>query len=206
MVRMKSYAVASAALGVFLAACDRPSKQPELNAQPAPPVASTDTGGAATNGATPPAGKASVDTGAANRQPSVVTGAANRPPSIVNRSSRAPQPGSTLLGVYTAEQATEGYDVYLGNCNSCHAGLGNHAGAVFRATWGDRSLADMFYYIAENMPKSAPGSLSAEDNVRVMAYLLKVNEMPAGKVALPTDPAELEKLWFDTTTVTKKND
>jgi mono/diheme cytochrome c family protein len=109
------------------------------------------------------------------------------------------EPGSTRLGVYTDAQASEGYDVYLGMCNSCHAGLGNHSGDVFKQRWGDRALSDLFDYITEYMPKNDPGSLSPEDNVRVMAYLLKVNGMPAGKVALPTDRAALEQLWMDTT-------
>lgn len=184
MGRMQSMAFAGVAVAVFAAGCDRPAKQPEVPAQPAPPIASPDTTGPASNRQLSPVSRSSPDS--------------SRQSPIVNRPS--PEPGSTRLGVYTAAQAAEGYDVYLGMCNSCHAGLGNHAGEVFRERWGDRSLADMFNYMSEFMPKSDPGSLSPEDNVRVMAYLLKVNGMPAGKTPLPTDYAALERLWFDTTT------
>ncbi|HKS06150.1 MAG TPA: c-type cytochrome [Gemmatimonadaceae bacterium] len=112
-------------------------------------------------------------------------------------------PGSTRLGVYTAAQAAEGYDVYLGMCNSCHAGLGNHSGEIFKQRWGDRALSELFDYMSEYMPKNDPGSLSPEDNARVIAYLLKVNGMPAGKTALPTDHAALERLWMDTVSTKK---
>ena len=149
--------------------------------------------------------RAPVDTTSAKRDSTPPTPATRSPvpETSTARTVSKIEPGSTRLGVYTAEQAAEGYDVYLGMCNSCHAGLGNHSGEVFKVRWGDRSLVDLFDYMAEFMPKSDPGSLSPEDNVRVMAYLLKVNGMPAGKVALPTDRAALEQLWMDTASTRK---
>lgn len=132
-------------------------------------------------------------------QPAPPPAAKSAAPPTVNKI----EPGSTRLGVYTVAQAAEGYDVYLGMCNSCHAGLGNHSGEIFKQRWGDRSLTDLFDYMSEYMPKNDPGSLSPEDNVRVIAYLLKVNGMPAGKTALPTDYEALRQLWMDTTSTKK---
>jgi hypothetical protein len=86
-------------------------------------------------------------------------------------------------------------------CKSCHAGLGNHAGPVFREHWGGQPLSELYYYIQYNMPKNDPGSLSMEDNVRVMAYLLQLNGIPAGNSALPADTLALAKIWLDTSVV-----
>jgi hypothetical protein len=108
---------------------------------------------------------------------------------------------STNTGVYTNAQADEGFDVYAGMCQSCHAGLGNHVGQVFREKWGGYPLSELYNYIAYNMPKNDPGSLSVEDNIRVLAYLLRLNRIPAGTVPLPKDPLALDKILLDTTVV-----
>lgn len=106
---------------------------------------------------------------------------------------------STLGGVYTAEQAAAGKNVYEGLCISCHAGMGNHTGPVFRATWGGRDLGEMYDFMSQNMPKNDPGSLAPEDYTAVMAYLLQMNGMPAGRTVLPSDVAGLKRIRYDTT-------
>ncbi len=42
------------------------------------------------------------------------------------------------------------------------------------------------------MPLHAPGGLSPETYADILAYMLEVNGMPAGKRDLPTDPAALK--------------
>lgn len=46
------------------------------------------------------------------------------------------------------------------------------------------SVGDMFTYIATAMPFNAPGSLSKDEYVKIMAYILKQNGYPAGSKAL----------------------
>ena len=113
------------------------------------------------------------------------------PPRSVAGASAAHRP-STLDGVYTAEQAKRGKDVYFGNCRSCHSAA-THTGATFAQWWQGKQLADLFLYVATKMPKNDPGSLAPEDAADVVAYLLQLNAMPTGKAELPPDPDVLVK-------------
>jgi mono/diheme cytochrome c family protein len=97
---------------------------------------------------------------------------------------------STLAGVYSSEQATRGGDVYAGMCKSCHTAT-THTGVTFEKLWNGRPLSDLFGYISSKMPKNEPGSLAPEEYVDVLAYLLKLNEMPAGASELPADTTVL---------------
>jgi mono/diheme cytochrome c family protein len=109
----------------------------------------------------------------------------------------------TQAGVYSAEQASEGAQVYARRCAMCHGA--RLEGTVetpelvgkFVADWADRPLANLYDYLARAMPQNAPGSLSPQDNSRVIAYLLQANGAPAGRSPLPTDPAALRRLSFD---------
>ena len=48
------------------------------------------------------------------------------------------------------------------------------------------------------MPKNDPGSLAPEDVADVMAYLLKMNQMPVGSAELPADADSLKKFRIET--------
>jgi S-disulfanyl-L-cysteine oxidoreductase SoxD len=104
---------------------------------------------------------------------------------------------STQSGVYTAEQALRGRDVYAGMCQSCHTAA-SHAGPVFQSTWGGRPLSELFAFIIERMPKNDPGSLSREEYADVLAYLLKMNQMPDGSAELTPDSTALRTIRIDT--------
>jgi mono/diheme cytochrome c family protein len=111
--------------------------------------------------------------------------------------------GTTLAGVYTAVQANRGKNVYAGMCRSCHTPE-SHTGATFRKWWEKKRLADLFQFIGEKMPKNDPGTLSYEDTADVVAYLLRMNAMPAGKDELPPDSAALAKIRIVTIKKGKK--
>ncbi|HLA90017.1 MAG TPA: cytochrome c [Gemmatimonadaceae bacterium] len=110
-----------------------------------------------------------------------------------------PATPSTLSGVYTAEQADRGRDVYVNSCKSCHTPV-SHTGATFQSWWAGRTVADLFVYVAERMPKNDPGSLSPEEAADVVAYLFRMNGLPAGKKELPADGTELGKIRILTST------
>jgi hypothetical protein len=46
----------------------------------------------------------------------------------------------------------------------------------------------------EAMPAEAPGTLSKDETAAVLAYILQLNKIPAGKVDLPTDRAALDRI------------
>ena len=99
-------------------------------------------------------------------------------------------------GVYTAEQAARGEEAYGANCMGCH-NTAAHMGDVFASGWGGRPLSELYGFISAAMPKTEPGSLSKEEYASIVAYILKLNGMPAGKQALPADTAALGKIRID---------
>lgn len=105
---------------------------------------------------------------------------------------------STGVGVYTAEQAQQGKSIYEKECASCHGesleGKGKNVpltGDAFLNKWTDQTMADLFMKTNTTMPASSPGTLSPDETVRVLAYVLQVNKFPSGKGELPTDPDAL---------------
>ncbi len=103
---------------------------------------------------------------------------------------------TTRSGVYTAAQATRGSELYALNCASCHSAA-THASPAFAAKWAGHPLAELFQYMNQEMPKENPGSLSAKEYTLLLAYMLKMNGMPAGRSELSSDPVELEKIKID---------
>jgi S-disulfanyl-L-cysteine oxidoreductase SoxD len=103
---------------------------------------------------------------------------------------------TTRTGVYTAAQAERGAEVYAGMCRSCHA-VASHTGAAFAKAWVGRPLAELFQYVSEQMPKNDPGGLAPEQYADVVAYLLRVNAMPAGAAELPADATPLAAIRIE---------
>src|SRR6476659_5199714 len=97
---------------------------------------------------------------------------------------------STASGVYTDEQATRGRDTYAMQCKSCHTPA-SHTGATFASWWDRKPLSELYQFVTTRMPKNEPGSLAPEEYIEVVAYLLKLNEMPAGNDELPADSVAL---------------
>jgi len=94
--------------------------------------------------------------------------------------------------VYTAGQAARGEETYQQYCSACHGARlqGTPAapltGDAFRGRWedGKHTLDDLYYIVRSLMPNNAPGSLSKAQYADIVAYLLKVNNYPAGEVEL----------------------
>jgi mono/diheme cytochrome c family protein len=120
----------------------------------------------------------------------------------ISSSRLVAQSRTTQTGVYSAEQAARGEDVYAGMCKSCHAAA-THTGVAFEKSWDGRSLSELFGYISTKMPKNEPGSLAPEEYADVLAYLLKLNQMPVGKTELPPDTIVLGRIRIETHTSRK---
>jgi mono/diheme cytochrome c family protein len=97
---------------------------------------------------------------------------------------------TTLAGVYTPGQADKGEDTYYGICVNCHP-RGTYAGDSFKKNWNGRPLSDLYDWVLNKMPKSAPGTLSPAESIQVVAYILRENKMPPGTIALPANAATL---------------
>ena len=110
--------------------------------------------------------------------------------SSVEGQTAGPAPAASTKGrVYSLAQASRGELTYMTKCVSCHP-PGTYKGAVF-LNWQGRSLAELLAFLMERMPKSDPGSLAPKEYAQVMAYLLKINGNPPGRVELPADTAAL---------------
>jgi mono/diheme cytochrome c family protein len=104
-------------------------------------------------------------------------------------------------GVYTAEQATAGQAVYRAQCSGCHGPtLGGNAGPSLRGenflkNWAGKSLDELAVKIQNTMPQNAPGKLTRDQAVTLVAYMLQAGKFPAGKDAL-TDEASIKQVVF----------
>ncbi len=110
-------------------------------------------------------------------------------------------------GIFTEAQATRGQAVYTGACAICHGRRLNGAPddpdmrstpplarARFLRVWEGRSLATLFAYTGATMPEDNPSSLTDQENVDVIAYLLSAGGMPAGDDELQADPRSLARV------------
>lgn len=95
-------------------------------------------------------------------------------------------------GVYTAEQAERGKQVYKRACTECHT-LDWYRGDVMKP-WDGASLSELYDVIARLMPQDNPGSLKRREYVDILAYILSLNGMPAGAEELPAKPAALKEI------------
>jgi quinoprotein glucose dehydrogenase len=118
-----------------------------------------------------------------------------------------PPPGSSPRsvwdGVYTKEQAARGKELYAAECLACHGeslegtGPANPlVGPVFTANWDGVSMGAMVDRTKTSMPMSKPGSLSRQQIVDVLAFVLSENKFPAGEAELPRQAEFLNQIGF----------
>ena len=107
-------------------------------------------------------------------------------------------PRTTKAGVYTADQAVKGREVFNSNCLGCHT-TATHQGPAFQNKWFGRALFELYDYVSQAMPKAAPGSLTEDEYVWVTAYILRLNGMPPGRTELSPEPAWLKSVRVDST-------
>ena len=56
------------------------------------------------------------------------------------------------------------------------------------ANWSGLTVGDLFERIRLSMPEGRPGTLSRQQNADILAYMLSVNQFPAGKTELQRIP------------------
>lgn len=101
-----------------------------------------------------------------------------------------------MSGVYSAAQATRGEETYMSLCVACHPSA-NFTTAAFKTAWNGRPLSEFFELVRDKMPKNDPGSLTPGEYAQAVAYLLKINELPAGEQELTPDGEALKKIRIE---------
>jgi len=118
-------------------------------------------------------------------------------------SLNAQEPRTTWDGVYNETQAKRGETIYIDSCSNCHGRTLEGAdmtppltGGAFLSNWDGLSLGDLVDRIRTSMPLDRPGALSRQENVDVLAYILRFDQFPAGKEELPRDTQILKQIQF----------
>ena len=104
------------------------------------------------------------------------------------------QQRSVTQGVYTLDQAGRGATVYQDQCETCHGDprtggddAPNLAGEDFVDHWNGKTIFDLAVRLQQTMPASDPGSLTRQEYVDVIAFILNQNAYPAGQEELTSD-------------------
>ncbi len=123
---------------------------------------------------------------------SQVLGAAVVLLALVGCQTASAQDKTVSDGVFTAEQASAGQQVYDSQCKTCH----NQR--FYRDTlrsWNNQPLLYLWETIMGTMPADNPGSLLLDEYTDVIAFILSDNGFPAGEAKLdPDDGMEAIKI------------
>ena len=117
------------------------------------------------------------------------------------RAVQSPRPG-----FFGSEQARRGKTVFAKSCANCHtvdsATAPNKVGEPipllgreFLSKW--RTVGDLFGKVRTTMPADNQGGLQQDAVLDVVAYLLQVNSLPAGKKDLSPDLTALHTMVLD---------
>jgi alcohol dehydrogenase (cytochrome c) len=109
---------------------------------------------------------------------------------------------SAADGYFTAAQSERGRSLYDEHCAACHGpkleggGAPALAGRRFTGSWSQagRNIDDLFYIMTSAMPRPAVGSLTTEQNVEILAYILEKNGLKPGGRLLTSNPALLASI------------
>ncbi len=106
---------------------------------------------------------------------------------------------SAFGSTYTLEQAESGQALYAVHCAACHGSAleGGVAAPLseqtFRVTWSRPNVTvdDLHFIISTTMPALRGGTLTDEEYLDVLAFILQRNDVPAGSTMLTTNRKSL---------------
>jgi mono/diheme cytochrome c family protein len=107
----------------------------------------------------------------------------------------------TAEPTFTADQATQGTELYKANCAQCHGENLNDGqfapalkGSAFHDNWGGHNVGELYTRISTTMPPDQVGVLKPEEYAAVIATILQANGAAAGADPLPAENAKLEAM------------
>ena len=102
-----------------------------------------------------------------------------------------PVASATQFPGFTSAQANRGRDTFRATCTECHYSS-EFSDSQFKFKWSRRSAGDLFQLIQTEMPESDPGSLSPEQVVEIVSYMLRMNGFEASENELSSERAVLD--------------
>jgi mono/diheme cytochrome c family protein len=109
----------------------------------------------------------------------------------------AAQPAKSVNdGVFTAEQAARGEQIFKGKCGSCHY-PGRFTGEDLFKPWAGKPLAELFSVMRDSMPEDNPGTLPPQEYGDVVAYFLQLNKFPTGADELMGTDEAMAAILFE---------
>jgi mono/diheme cytochrome c family protein len=91
---------------------------------------------------------------------------------------------SAANAFYTNQQASRGDGLFRDNCVACHSSS-EFSGASFERRWRNRAVGDIYEFVLYAMPDDNPGGLPEQTYADIVAYMLQMNDFPAGDSELP---------------------
>ena len=103
----------------------------------------------------------------------------------------ADQAPAIAAATFTDDQADRGRDLFRAQCTECHYSS-EFSDSQFKFKWSRRSAGNLYNLIQSSMPETAPGSLTPEEAVSVVTYIMRMNGFEPGAAELPADRAVLD--------------
>ncbi len=120
-----------------------------------------------------------------------------KPPDTPVSSTSSEDQGPTIYsGVYNAAQAARGELVHERSCSVCHASDDWAQGRLLTNYTG-QSVFDFVEHLRITMPMDGPGRLPIQQYVDVTAFILSINNIPAGSSELPIDEDALSEVRME---------
>ena len=96
---------------------------------------------------------------------------------------------------FSDEQADRGRDIFRAACTECHYSS-EFSDSQFKFKWSRRSAGGLYQLIQTSMPETAPGSLTPEESVDIVSYIMRMNGFEPGSGELSSDRAVLDAISF----------
>lgn len=105
---------------------------------------------------------------------------------------------SSGTGYYTVGQARRGDGLFRVNCVNCHVSS-EFAGSSFERRWRNQSVGAIYMFVRYSMPEDNPAGLPEQTYADIIAYVLELNDFPAGDTELTTSLDSLMQMtmWED---------
>ncbi|MGB1657449.1 MAG: c-type cytochrome [Longimicrobiales bacterium] len=112
-------------------------------------------------------------------------------PAATSEAAATASTATAAMASFTDDQADRGREVFRSQCTECHASS-EFSDSQFKFKWSRRHAGSLYQMIQTQMPETAPGSLSDEEAVDLVSYILRMNGFEPGSAELSSDRAVLD--------------